>query len=168
MKASAGNAVLRDITLKLMGKPNKKVDQYYMLLGRFVTNFSFVEQHVQSLLWRLAKLESPISQAILSGVRTEAAISLIYRIADAERWSKEKKEAYKDALDQLQVINKLRNDLLHRGSRLQPNGTWLITNEHFVHIPERTINVTLTVSLLRKYLYYSPCGIPNWPDHFGD
>ncbi|WP_213738004.1 hypothetical protein [Bradyrhizobium sp. dw_411] len=149
MKVYGKDAAARDAVMRLFGKPNKKVDQYYILLGQFVNCYAFLERDVQAVLWRLAKLETPISQSVLSGVRTEAAVALIYRIADAERWSKCRKEAYKNILDQIQVLNKLRNDLLHRGSELQQDGTWLITNLPFVHIPERITNISMTVSDLK-------------------
>jgi hypothetical protein len=150
MKMSGKNAVARDSIMRIFGKPNKKVDQYYTLLGQFVNCYAFVERDVQALLWRLAKLDAPISQAVLSGIRTESAVSLIYRIADAERWSQNRKDAYKNTLDQLQILNKLRNDLLHRGSELQRDGTWLITNLPFAHIPKRITNLSMTAGDLKS------------------
>jgi hypothetical protein len=143
------DALRRAHILGLLGKRNKEVEAYYIALGEFVTQFSWTEQELQVALWRAAKMKEPTAQAVLSGVRTEAAISLIYRVADAQNWPQTKRTKLKRAFDQLQVINKLRNDVLHRGSKLQTDGSWLVTNERFVHIPERIAKINLSAAELR-------------------
>jgi hypothetical protein len=144
------DAISRRITNWLLGKPDKETDEYLQALGTFIQGFADTELALQEALWRLARLKPPIAQAVLSGVRTEAAISLINRIADAKSWSNKRKAQFKHVFDQLQAINRLRNDILHHGSHLQKDGTWLSTNQKFVHVLAKTRRVTVTKTGLEQ------------------
>jgi hypothetical protein len=112
--------------------------------------FSGVETNLLSALWYLAKVESPTAQAVLTGIKVEGAIGLINRLADAQNWSKARKAEFKKFSDQLGLINKLRNDILHNGSNWTSSQTWTVTNRHSAHVPSRIRSYPVTAELLRS------------------
>jgi hypothetical protein len=144
------NEIHKSLVLTLLGKRNPELDKYYIALGEFVHAYSDVELELQRSLWHAAKVKEPIAQAVFSGVRTEAAISNINRISEARKWSEPKKTKYKYLFDQLQIINKLRNDIVHRGASLQADGTWISSNEKYVHIPERITTTPVSAGILNN------------------
>lgn len=142
------SARLRVIVNSMLGRPDKESDEYYQALGRFVSAYAQVEGQLQTVLWKVSSLRKPIAQAVLSGVRTDDAIRRIYRIADAKAWPQKKRAEFKYVFDQVLVLNRFRNDVLHFGSELQEEGHWLSTNENFVHIPERIYSLVTTKRIL--------------------
>lgn len=91
------------------------MDKYYLALGRFVDAFSDIEDHVFMTLGTEAGMVPPFAQALFSGTRVDAAISLIRRLYE----SKERviPERLSDVLSQLAAINTVRNNILHFGVR---------------------------------------------------
>jgi hypothetical protein len=142
------NANHRRVAFAMLGKRDPDLDKYYAALGEFIHAYSDVEAELQRTLWHHAGVKEPVAQAVFSGVRTEAAISNINRIGEARKWSELKKRKFKSLFDQLQIINKLRNDIVHRGASLQADGTWLSSNEKFVHIAERTTTTPVSAAIL--------------------
>lgn len=132
----------------LLGLPDNKTNAYHLALGRFIAEYATVEAELRALLWSVAGVKEPIAQAIMSGVRTEDGISLIYRVLDAKKWSEQRKARFKYLFDQIQAINKLRNDIVHRGASLQADGSWLSTNKTIAHIPERITNTVVSPDIL--------------------
>jgi hypothetical protein len=124
-------------------------EDYYNALGRFVSKFSEVETNFLTALWHFGGLESPISQAVLSGVKIEGATGYINRIADAKGWTKKRRQRFKDFSDQLGLINKLRNDILHNGANWTGQQTWTVTNKLIAHTPSRIRTFPITVQLLK-------------------
>jgi len=129
---------------KLLGE---HVDKYHLSLGRFVSAFSLVEATLLRVLWTLAHLQAPYAQAVLSGVRIEGAMSLINRIADAEHWPAETRAKWKAVFDQLGIINKLRNDLLHHGAMMHGD-VWLVSNRPVAHHEDRIREIQITPATL--------------------
>jgi hypothetical protein len=123
-------------------------ERYYLSLGQFVTIFSEIESDLQAALWHLADVPSPTAQAVFTGLRVNTLISYINRIADAQKWSKERKREFEYVFSQLGMINKLRNELLHYGSQLEGPDKWLVTNEFFAHTPEKVQPTRLSPAIL--------------------
>lgn len=80
-----------------------------------MTAFSFVEVSIASALWAVVGIPTKIGQALLSGVRVDQAISLINRVADVKGIKGQTREEMTVVMQQLGVINKARNDILHFG-----------------------------------------------------
>jgi hypothetical protein len=77
-------------------------------------------------------------QAIFSGTRTAAAIDNIRRIADAQNWTDEQRAPLAAASDQLGEITRIRNDILHYGTRITGlEGERYATNAFVAHTKER-------------------------------
>ena len=125
----------------------KREAEYHQSLGNFVTEFSNAEAILHHLVCKFAGVIQPTANAVFSGVRIEAAMSYINRIADAQKWRKGRKARLQIIFTQLGHINKLRNEILHYGSTVQTSGTVLITNKNVVHlksrIQERRISATV-------------------------
>jgi hypothetical protein len=124
--------------------------EYHQALGEFISVFSEVETNLISAFWHLAGVKPPIAQAVLTGHKVEGVIGLINRLADAEDWSEARKAAFKKFSDQLGLINKLRNDILHNGSNWTSSQTWTVTNRHSAHVPSRIRSYPVTTALLRS------------------
>jgi len=129
----------------------RHVDKYYLALGRFVSAFSDAEATLLDVLWLSAKMRAPYAQAVLSGVRTEAAIGYINRIAEAKRWSEKKKANWQRLFTQLGLINKLRNDILHYGVSMF-GSYWVVTNKRVVHHPDRIREIHITAETPRHWI----------------
>jgi hypothetical protein len=129
--------------------------EYHEALGEFISVFSEVETNLLSALWHLAGVKPPIAQAVLTGIKVEGAIGLINRLADAENWSEARKASFKKFSDQLGLINKLRNDILHNGSNWTSSQTWTVTNRHSAHVPSRIRSYPVTSGLLIPILHQS-------------
>ena len=126
----------------------KREAEYHQSLGQFVTEFSNVEALLHGLVSLFAGVKQPTANAVFSGVRIEAAMSYINRIADAQKWRKEKKARLQIIFTQLGQINKLRNEILHYGSTVQTSGTVLITNKSIVHLKSRIQERRISAAVL--------------------
>jgi hypothetical protein len=124
-------------------------DPYYDALGRFVTAFSMVETTLLRALWNLSRLEPPYAQAVLSGVRIDGAMGYINRIADAEKWTSEKRQDWQKIFSQIGLINRLRNDILHYGTTTY-GSVRVVTNAAAAHTPERIREIHIKPAILNK------------------
>jgi hypothetical protein len=130
------------VTLRIWSK------EYYEALGRFVVEFTEVEGTLQRALWHISNVKSPVAQAIFSGVRADDASNKITRIGEAENWSEERRAAWKVIADRLGILRTLRNDLLHYGADLKLDGTWVVTNQRYVHAPRKITRTPVTPAIL--------------------
>jgi hypothetical protein len=138
-------AFAEDVIARMYRTPS-----YYTALGKFVSQFSKVETILQAALWIIAGVKSPVAQAIFGGLKIEGHLQLIKRIADAKNWSIARKEKLEKIASHLGPINKLRNDILHYGTTIDPTAedSWLLTNKGYVHIPEKIREVSITPAML--------------------
>lgn len=125
----------------------KHTDKFHLALGQFVAAFSLVEVTLLKALCVLAHVRAPYAQALLSGVRTDAAMSYINRIAEAERWPDDKRVDWQRIFSQLGLINKLRNDILHHGAGIAGN-SWLVSNRRVAHHPDRIREMLITPAII--------------------
>jgi hypothetical protein len=123
-------------------------DQYYLALGRFVAEFTEIEGAMQVALWRFSKINSPVAQAVFSGVRADEASNKITRIGDAENWTKARASEWKAIADRLAILRTLRNDILHYGAEWEGENAWIITNRDFVHTPKKIMTTPVSVEIL--------------------
>jgi hypothetical protein len=126
----------------------EELARYEQSLGRFIMAFSHVEANLQNAVWELAGVPSPTAQAVFSGVRIEAALGLIRRIAEAQKWTKIKRDNFDGVLVHLGHINRLRNDIVHYGADMHAPNRWIVSNEIFVHFPERIRRIAISSPLL--------------------
>ncbi len=152
----------RKLVAELSIALGRHVEDFFTALGEFVAAFSEVEIELQFILWRLAGLEQPIGQAVLSGVRTEDAMNRINRLGDALEWTQKHQDRFQHCFSHLGEINRLRNDILHYGAQLKEGYNWRTSNSPFVHVDKKIRtrefsvidleNATVDLKTLRRYL----------------
>lgn len=94
--------------------------EYWAALGRFIHRFAMMEQEIHFLLIRTAKLTREMGQALLSGTRAKDALSQIDRLREVQGIQEDKD--FTRAKNQFNVINDLRNDIVHHGALLYSDG----------------------------------------------
>jgi hypothetical protein len=126
------------------------IPRYYEELGRFIDVFADVESNLQLALWKIAKLRSPIAQALLSNSRVAEASSQIKRLAHALGWSAKRRDRLTILFSQLGVITQTRNDMLHFGAIHRGDGVHEITNILYVYEPGRIRTTKISVEILQS------------------
>jgi len=125
------------------------VPQYWQALGCFVDRFTGVEVFLQQLLWLFAGLPGPTAQAVFRNTSTDRAMQAIRRIADAQKWTEERKAELTSIFKQLEAINQLRNKLLHLGAKFEGQGQWSVSNELLTYTKEKVRTQSLTIATLQ-------------------
>lgn len=128
----------------------KQAQPYMLALGQFVSAFSQAEAHLAAFLWKAAGIDPPVAQAVFSGIRTDAAMQSVRRIADAEAWPTSKTTEVEYVFAHLSAITKLRNDILHYGATMETPTSWKVTNRAFVHIPEKVQESKISAEILNS------------------
>jgi hypothetical protein len=111
-------------------------DQFAETLGGFCWNFSITESNIRQTLYRISGVHPQIGNAIFSGTRVEGGMQLITRVAEVRKWPQAKREELKYVFDQLSIINKLRNDVLHFGA-YRLGSDYIVSNRPVAHMPDR-------------------------------
>jgi hypothetical protein len=122
---------------------------YWQALGCFVDRFTGVELNLQTLLWLFAGVPMPTAQAVFRNTSANRAIEIIWRVAEAQNWTEGRKAQLKPIFDQLDKINKLRNDLLHLGAKCEGEGRWAISNQLLAHTEKKIRTQTITIPILK-------------------
>jgi hypothetical protein len=116
--------------------------EYSQRLGDFIQQFSQLELALFYLLCKVAHVDEKIGQALFSGARADALISLIRRCHEAREI--EIPPDTERALQQIAVLNGARNDTVHLIRDWQaPRGKRTFTNK--MRYPPRTAK-TVTIS----------------------
>jgi len=123
------------------GLDSDKLTKYFTELGRFVTVFAGVEGMVFVHLAELVGLSLKEATAVTSGAKVDACMSFIKRVHEAR--SVDVPKQIDAAMQQLSLINKLRNDILHQGTQ----SGFTVTNE-LRALPKRVIAYTVSADLL--------------------
>jgi hypothetical protein len=114
------------------------VMRYFSALGAFVSNFALVETALNQLVWQYANLDKTTATALLSALRVDACIQNLGRIVEAKALSGPKIIELRIILEQLGLITRLRNDILHFGIEKIKEDIVLVSNSIFAHVDERT------------------------------
>jgi hypothetical protein len=107
---------------------------------------------IQLLLWKVADIQPPVAQAVLSGVRMDQAMGLISRTLDAQGKEAER-SLLKDYFDQLGVINRVRNDILFYGAQVHERDVAVVSNKTAAHIPDRARETRVSVFDLEQMCF---------------
>ena len=105
--------------------------QYLTNLGFFIEKFALAEMALVTVLHVYAKTKVSVSRALFSGTRVDGAVSFIRRIMEVTEIAKPSREDMEDVLDQIMLINGMRNHLVHYGTIL-PYGHLHISNEDLI------------------------------------
>ncbi len=92
------------------------LQEHWAAYGRFIHYFSQVEQRLQNLLWELTGVPLEIARATFQDARFNAITILINRITESR--GETEHPMYRRAIDQLGLINRMRNDIVHLGAAM--------------------------------------------------
>lgn len=93
------------------------VEAYTASLGKFLHRFAYLEGELQRLLWSESHVDEATATAVFSGVRTLDAIGRCRRIWEAH--GIEPSAMLLRAFGQIEVLNGVRNAILHFGARFE-------------------------------------------------
>ena len=94
----------------------KRLKEYYEALGRFVDMFARAETALTLTLWHYAKTAPEIAKIVFAGTRIEQGSTYIKQLVEATGASEERRNDLQDVLQQLGIINGVRNAILHYGT----------------------------------------------------
>jgi hypothetical protein len=126
----------------------ERVRAYRLALGEFVDMFATVETFVHNVLRNYTKSSFRMSNAVFSGVRTDAATKLLRRIREIEQIGDEAWADLEPVLTQLSVINDRRNQILHHGAEGIAEGTGHVTNALLAHMDDRITSFPISAKIL--------------------
>jgi len=122
-----------------MSKTLRADPAYFRALGLFVDQFAQVEGALFRFLSVFAGVDHEIARAILSGARVDAACSFLRRIPDVKGRAKNPRNVnLPRVLEQLLIINNVRNDILHYGTMITEGGARVTSNiDRALHVCDR-------------------------------
>jgi hypothetical protein len=97
----------------------ERLREYYEALGRFVDMFARAETAVTLTLWHYAKTSPEMAKIVFAGVRIELGSTYIRQLAAITRAPRELRDDLEDVLQQLGIINGVRNAILHYGTETE-------------------------------------------------
>lgn len=116
---------------------------FYFELGRFVSGFALAESMVFLFLSSMLGIDKDECNAITSGAKIDACVGFIKRLYEARGIVVPEK--IKECFEHLAIVNKLRNDLLHKGA----SSEFIITNE-VRSLPNRLEIYTVSSKMLSE------------------
>ena len=127
------------------------IDKYYLALGRFITNFSKVENYLLRLVRMEAGLTPQIAPALLSSLRIMQAIDALRRVHEAKGTAIDTQ--LKRALDQLANINTARNWIVHWGVDFTDPLAPVVSNKGLAHNAESLRQIPVSVETIHDMTY---------------
>jgi hypothetical protein len=126
----------------------KRLDAYYLALGRFAHRFSLVELAVHIVLSHYASLPMTASRALLSGVRIDETRSRLSRLHEVQLISDADWADIEPIFAQLALINKCRNEIFHHGGSFIAEGRGIVTNATTALTEERITGFEISPDIL--------------------
>lgn len=115
---------------------NERRNRFYRELGEFISLFAGIEIQLLDVVYHFGQLKWPIAKALVSPLRVDSAITHLRRILFVRRLRSKQAIELTNVLDHLNLINKLRNDMLHYGftdlQQTEPDHFW-VTNARNVY-----------------------------------
>lgn len=106
----------------------ERLRSYYEALGRFVDMFAQVETAITLTLRHYAKTSTEVAKVILVGSKIDGSAKFIKQLAYATGVSQELRDDLEDVIQQLGIINGVRNDILHYGANFVAEGQGKVSN----------------------------------------
>jgi hypothetical protein len=107
----------------------ERLRAYHCALGEFVDTFAHTELLTHFVLRWHTKTTSAAARAVFSGVRTNQAADYLRRLAEVDILPADEWTELGPVVDQLSLITKRRNDILHHGARDVEEGGASVSNE---------------------------------------
>lgn len=126
---------------------NEPAPGYWRALGKFLHQFARLERTLHSTLCHFSGIESPMAQAVFSGLRADACIGAIKRILEAMD-DDEVAERLENPLAWVGVISNARNHIIHWGAFPTAGADLISINDFLAHSPERLRSIPVTCAIL--------------------
>jgi hypothetical protein len=126
----------------------KRLDCYYAALAQFTHRFALIELAVHHVLAHYTKLPIPAARALLSGARIDETKSRLSRLQEIGPIGSEKWQHLEPVLQELAVITKCRNDILHHGAVWIAEGEGAVTNATMALTAERITSFDFSPEIL--------------------
>lgn len=130
-----------------MAEPNPWAG-FHEALGHFVHEFAFVERFLFLQLVIEAELPMEVAQAIFSDAKIDKAKDTFKRIRASKGLPMP--EVLDRAFQQLGIITRARNDMLHYGTEQKDEQTLYVSNRLVAHIEERKREFLISVDILNE------------------
>lgn len=101
---------------------------YYEALGRFVDMFARVESTVTITLWSYAGTKPEIAKIAFAGTRVDVGCTYIKQLAETTGAPQDVLNDLKDVLQQIGIINGVRNAILHYGATSVAEGRAIVSD----------------------------------------
>jgi hypothetical protein len=133
----------------LITRPTDEAATYNQAIGRFITQFSEAEVGLLYVAVSYMKITPFIvGMAAIAPVRVDSGITTIKRVIEARRLRGKSVRELVAVLDQLAVINKARNDLLHYGV----GSDQVITTEYVSHHKRLVRRRAFSIEIVRQLI----------------
>lgn len=121
---------------------------FYLYLGRFLHQFSILENAMLILLIRITGVSEEVGKSIYSGTRISTSKDFVNRTLDATG-RKKTKENLKPYFDRIGIINNTRDDILHYGAIYDfQEKALIVSNERVAHISDKKRQYIVTPKIL--------------------
>jgi hypothetical protein len=106
----------------------ERLRAYYEALGRFIAMFAEVETAVTQTLWLYAGTRPTIAKVVFAGAKIDISLTYIKQLAEAVDAPQEARADLEYILQQLGIINGVRNAVLHYGATSIAEGNAVVSN----------------------------------------
>jgi hypothetical protein len=122
--------------------------RYYDALGRFVDAFATAEGATQLVLWYYAKLPTSVALALLSGIRGDEVLNRMRRLFETGDVQQSDWADLEPILQQFNLINGIRNEILHYGARAKSDGERYVSNALKAHTRQKITVFSISAEIL--------------------
>ncbi|HXC54039.1 MAG TPA: hypothetical protein VNU97_01970 [Rhizomicrobium sp.] len=128
----------------------KALAKYYEALGQFLQLFAETEALLHNLLMFHAGVDRDVARALFSGVRADAAMSLIDRLSVVRPMPEDRAKDLKNVFDQIRLINAQRNLVIHYGALdiFAPGGPSVASNRRIALDAKRLQEIPISAAIL--------------------
>jgi hypothetical protein len=130
----------------LLGSPPRQT--YFEALGTFMHEFAETESLLHVLLRFRAGVSEEIAKALFTGVRADAAMDLIRRIAEINPENRALDSDLTGTFKQFKILTQARNDIVHFGASLKDDYEGRVTNASRVLAQSQIRNTPVSPEIL--------------------
>jgi hypothetical protein len=134
----------------------QKERKFYSSLGEFIALFASVESILLRVVHEYGKMSWSTARATLSPLRVDQGITVLRRLVKARKLKSLKSKELLNILDQLNNINKLRNQILHQGfTSLNSNAPddFEVTNKQSAYAQDAIFRLRVSTSILEDMIW---------------
>jgi len=119
---------------------------YWAALGEFISAFSWTETLLFEVLVHESGVSRDTARAVFSGARIDTMKDFINRLREAR--GEDRDPHLTRALEQLGMITRARNDIVHYGIQTEIDGSLIVSNERVAHIERSLRRYPMSVTIL--------------------